>query len=1192
MYRFLLIFGLLRIGEASNPGPSAHFDADIFTVGMFNPSGLRNKSHFFQSHLSFGDVWTVSETHFFGRDAARFRTGLKLVQSQHKYCITDSNSLKRGLTSDSTWKGVGVISRFPTRPLPSEVPKHILDSGRALLFTSLVGDTWMSGAVVYGEPNGHLYPAYLRNNEVLLHHVAAHVVNLCAGPRFVSGDWNVVQDSLPAFDILTRAGFRDLQDIALERWGQPIQHTCKGRTRKDFLYVSPELQDLLVGVEVMHDVWPDHSVMYGQFRAFAHSPPVYVWPTPDSFPWPGEFQTAVTWSASEDPTCQYSQFWSQVETDAAAQCPFPACSSMTGRASRQEPKKIRKGLFAPVKFGRKGDFQPGFFGSSVKHSQWLRQVRRLQAFARLASSPNPSLGIQRAESWGAILRAKGFSPDFQSWWRTCGFKTGCAPMFCPLFPPDVQVAQEMFDSMSLALRKLESDLMKQSRQYAQFRRDQNPNLVFADIRPSAAPGVDVLLQPIRATVEAVDFETGQITLDHSCDFQTDHVISCSGRPLQVIHHDSDALWISNPADVQMGSMITQTRFVGSHDDLANAFLNAWKERWMRHSDVPHDRWNLIVDFAKRYLPPGRFQWGSLTATDFANIARLKKKRSACGFDGVTLNDLRHLPEPALGALCEMFRHAELTGQWPEQLVHGKVVSLAKNDCPGSPADFRPITVFSLVYRVWSSFHARKALSSLDSVLPDTLYGSRPGCYAAQVWAKLLWCIEQSFDQSVELTGMVADLQKAFNMLPRLPIFEMAGHLGLPGELLVAWAGALSQMKRRFLLRGSLTRGLSSVTGFPEGCGLSCVAMVILDAAFHRWHQCFFPLCTALSYVDDWQILCPHSSLLARAKQCLDLFVRAVDLQLDAKKSWAWSLSGEGRSLLRSQGFAVALAAKNLGAHVQLSRKHTNFSLMDRIQGMQALWPRLRLSACRYRSKIRALMVAAWPKALHAVASTSLSDATFHVLRTGAMKGLDAEGAGCNAWVHLGMIEHCMIDPQFWSIIQTIRCARDCGDPTQVGHMLCKLVNSPDVVPANSISATLLTRLQTLGWHVGAFGQIHDQIGPFDLFHASMNEIVFRAQWAWQFVVAQHVSHRPGLANLQFADAGATRLFVSKLSLDDQELFRRCLNGCHITQDGKAYCQEGGSSQCPYCECSDSRFHRFWECDRFPNAARFLLTFWA
>ena len=117
---------------------------------------------------------------------------------------------------------------------------------------------------------------------------------------------------------------------------------------------------------------------------------------------------------------------------------------------------------------------------------------------------------------------------------------------------------------------------------------------------------------------------------------------------------------------------------------------------------------------------------------------------------------------------------------------------------------------------------------------------------------------------------------------------------------------------------------------------------------------------------------------------------AVDLQIDAKKTYAWSLTGVGRKALRSKGSNVLLSARNLGAHVQMSKTHTNSTLIERAQGMQSLWQRLRVSACRYATKIRALVVAAWPRALHAIASTTLSDAAFHSLRAGAVKGLDAD----------------------------------------------------------------------------------------------------------------------------------------------------------------------------------------------------------
>ena len=127
-------------------------------------------------------------------------------------------------------------------------------------------------------------------------------------------------------------------------------------------------------------------------------------------------------------------------------------------------------------------------------------------------------------------------------------KWNATPVECPVGPPGHLVACAMLDSMVLAARDLEIALMKQSRQYARYRREQNPNLVFMDMKPPVTQGVDLLLQPIKAIVEEVVHDEGKVVLDRPCSFAPDKVIACEGTPLSVIHHDSDALWLETRRD--------------------------------------------------------------------------------------------------------------------------------------------------------------------------------------------------------------------------------------------------------------------------------------------------------------------------------------------------------------------------------------------------------------------------------------------------------------------------------------------------------------------------------------------------------------------------------------------------------------------------------------------------------------------
>ena len=41
---------------------------------------------------------------------------------------------------------------------------------------------------------------------------------------------------------------------------------------------------------------------------------------------------------------------------------------------------------------------------------------------------------------------------------------------------------------------------------------------------------------------------------------------------------------------------------------------------------------------------------------------------------------------------------------------------------------------------------------------------------------------------------------------------------------------------------------------------------------------------------------------------------------------------------------------------------------------------------------------------------------------------------------------------------------------------------------------------------------------------------------------------------------------------------------------KKHCQESDSDVCPFCPCSDSRFHRFWECPQFASHRKHLSEF--
>ena len=1175
----VLIFGC-RLGEASNPGPQAD---QSFVLGAFNPSGLPGKAPYVAAHLEHGDIWAVSETHLCMKGTHDFRAGLHFAQSSYRYVVTGHPvPASTSRTHPGQWKGVAMLSKFPTRTLPLHGHDEVYESSRALVTATLMDDIWITGGVVYGEPDGHLYPQHNQHNELLLQAVVSQVCGLAVGPRFVAGDWNSSPNSLPVFALLQSFGFRDIQDVAWERWGIQPKETCKRKTRKDYCFLSPELQVLMKGCHILDDVWPDHAVLQGEFARLSNVVPRQIWPLPADFPWPLQWNVdpQVWANSSAKVDDRYIEVWKHIESAATEALPFGVPKACLGRAGATNTKGVVAGKIAPVKKGRKGDFNPQFLCASFRHAQWIRQVRRLQSFAHFAkgSSFQPSHPHALAV-WGSIIRAKGFAPSFCDWWDDSKFRVHGAPVRIPVYPPEASIAVKFFESVALAARDFEGKMKKSSRAYARLRRESNPNMIFQDIRAHPVKGVDLLLRPIEAVVQDVRADEAALVLDRSFDFQPGCPVVCNDKCVEVIHAEDDCLWVDGSETFQPGDRITQLARLGTDEELCQAFIHAWSAKWTRHAEVPISRWKPILDFARAKLPFIPMQWPQMTPANLREVILQKKSATSHGLDGVSLADLKALPMPALQNFCAMFAWAERTGEWPMQVTAGRVTSLAKCEHPRHPMDFRPITVFSLLYRCWGSFHSKKILLALDPHLPVGLFGSRPQCFAGQVWSQVLWTIENAQFHSIGLCGILADLQKAFNMLPRVVAIEACAILGVPLQVLIGWAGALSQMQRRFQIRQTLSPAVLSNCGFPEGDALSCVAMLAIDFVFHEWFQHFMPLAQPITYVDDWQLLVCDPASVGHAIQTLDTLVDALDLMLDKKKTHVWAVQSESRTILRAQGFTLSSSCKNLGAHLQVTKKHSNSVQIERINSLQPLWQRLRLSTCRYRFKVRALKCAAWPKGLHAIAATTISLQTFQSLRAGAMKGLGEDHAGSNSHLHLGLIETPQADPHYWCIQQTLRFVKDCGRVDVVQEVLATMAHG--VIPAqNSITSTLLHRIQFLGWHVNHDGHIVDAFGSFSLFAISCTELFWRLEWQWLKIVVSATAHRDAIGGLEFVWPQSTRAWLQAQNPSDQALYRKLLNGTHITQDGKKYSQESNDDMCPFCHCSDSRYHRFWQCEHF------------
>ena len=151
------------------------------------------------------------------------------------------------------------------------------------------------------------------------------------------------------------------------------------------------------------------------------------------------------------------------------------------------------------------------------------------------------------------------------------------------------------------------------------------------------------------------------------------------------------------------------------------------------------------------------------------------------------DDLKNMPESHTSSLLALLHSIETTDTpWPQQLAFGTVIGLSKVENAHEENQFRPITLFSTIYRTWSRLRTREMIRQLAEVMPPEALGFLPHRETTEIWLVLQAHIELMLQLCQDYAGLSTDLKKAFNHIGRSQVFMTAEHLGLPLQLLQPW----------------------------------------------------------------------------------------------------------------------------------------------------------------------------------------------------------------------------------------------------------------------------------------------------------------------------------------------------------------------------------------------------------------------
>ena len=1172
-----------RVGEAKHPGPREYSEAiphytDKLCISQSNAGSLRQRADLVSS-LGPG-IHCFSETHLTKHTYSTFKKQLNaLARQQHRrqmtipgcHVPTRSPGQEAGL-----WSGVlQVTDHFAQRVQLPWPPDH-WETGRVLITQHAIGHLPLQIATIYGFAVGPTWPKAATLTNQLLTSITNQLVLGSSGPRIITGDFNQSKQ-LEQQSLWASQGWVEAQQYAQQHLHHTPQPTNGENSFVDQIWLSPEAAALVQHINVL-PVFKGHCTIFLHLHCPSKPMKYYCWPRPAKLPWdslqqhyddghiplPQLQQTTSTKAYADWAKTIEDSFIHTAHTQNITLPP-----NCTGRGQRTTPQ-VRSAHKPSCRPPREGELQLQYslIGTAVRH--WYIQARRLQSLVHSvrSSSSSPHKHVYQVEVWTAILRAKGFHPNFRTWWDS---KTHILPESAFQLRHGVPPLDELLtinDEYIKHFRAFETWHLRQRTERYELLHQHSLQQLYKELRKPKPNSVEGLYQDHDYEVMAIQEEEFQLDRAPSeCTHQ--HWFTEEGLlPIGPFNDDIS----TTTAPLEVGQIVTQRKFEISVEGISDLFVQHWRDKWTAINELSSERLGKVLDFANAFLPPLSFELKPLTIGHWRAALKRMKVKAATGADGISRADLLALSDRHLQWLVDMFNALETSQtHWPEQLLTGLAFTVAKIDLPHLPEHFRPIHLFTIAHRIWGSIRARQLLRRLAPYVPDDLHGYLPDHEPAMLWFTLQAWIETGLSSRTNRHGASADLLKCFNCIEREPYFALSERLGTPRRLTLPWRAFLAGFNRRFQIHHALSEAVHSTRGFPEGCPLSVLTMVHIGWAFHIWLKFFHPTVDCSTYVDNLDF---HSS--EASQQWFSIW----GLSIDTKKTFHWSTDPMERARLQAQGMACLTDVKELGGAMTFCRAIRNRELKHRATALHSKWEVLHRSRAPLLHKLKSLALVCWPIALHGAAACTIATGHFHDLRKQAVKALRLNGAGSNATLRLTLYDDPLQDPEFFhlrsSLLTFRRMLRKNEDIIHLWRIAFRCYDGK-LLPGPF--SKLLQLFSIIGWSVYFPPMLYDHVGiAFNLRTVDKTWLLLQLQDAWFQVVATRTKHKTmdGLYGLNH--------YLSKLDrhkLDGQQRARvsALQSGAFLSNAEHGRYDSHKDRSCSICSCVDDRLH-WHSCPRF------------
>lgn len=203
-------------------------------------------------------------------------------------------------------------------------------------------------------------------------------------------------------------------------------------------------------------------------------------------------------------------------------------------------------------------------------------------------------------------------------------------------------------------------------------------------------------------------------------------------------------------------------------------------------------------------------------------------KTSKGTDGLNIVFIKNHLDELVKPLSHLFSISLNKGIFPNALKTAIVVPLLKKGNPEMLSNYRPISILSVLSKIFEKIIHKKLLDFLRKInfFANSQYGFLPGKSTDKALLDKLSVLTQGIEQKKKLACIYFDIAKAFDAVDHGKLLDKLERAGVRGVCLEWFKSYLTKRQQRVRVNGTLGIPVEITCGVPQGSSLGPLLFLV------------------------------------------------------------------------------------------------------------------------------------------------------------------------------------------------------------------------------------------------------------------------------------------------------------------------------------------------------------------------------